>query len=128
MSIGGAERENVEVHRKGHDKEREREGTTIMSAATSRTTIDRLFITLKRGLAGKKETHVKTATALGLRHTNQTVEQPNNSSVRGAIDKIKHLVLVETDVARAERLAAEGARERLGSVRVRHEDMVGVKL
>ena len=83
-------------------------------------TIDKLFITLKRGLAGKKETHVKTATALGLRHTQQTVAQPNNASVRGAIDKIKHLVRVETDASRAKRLAAEGARERLESVRVLH--------
>jgi large subunit ribosomal protein L30 len=83
--------------------------------------IDRLFITLKRGLAGKKETHVKTARALGLRGTWQTVEQPNNAAVRGAIDKIKHMVRVETDVSRAERLAAEAGRTRLGSVRVTHD-------
>lgn len=85
------------------------------------TRIAKLFITLKRGLAGKKETYVKTATALGLRHTNQTVAQPNNQAVRGAIDKIKHMVRVETDVSRADRLAKEASRKPLGSVRVSHD-------
>jgi large subunit ribosomal protein L30 len=92
-------------------------------AASSSKAVQSLFITLKRGLAGKKETHVKTAKALGLRHTFQTVEKPNNASIRGALDKIKHLVRVETDGMRTERLSAEEARKqvRLDSVRVRHD-------
>ena len=97
-----------------------------MTSQASSRTIHTLFITLKRGLTGKKATHVKTATALGLRHTNQTVEKPNNESVRGALDKIKHLVYVETDVARRERIAAERTRETAPSVRVRHDDTPSV--
>ena len=82
--------------------------------------IEHLFITLKRGLAGKKTTHVKTAAALGLRGAWKTVVQPNNPAVRGAIDKIKHMVLVETDVSREERLKGEAARGKLAKVTVPH--------
>lgn len=44
------------------------------------------------GFAGDQKATVR---ALGLRHLHQTVEQPDNPSVRGMIFKVQHLVLVE---------------------------------
>jgi len=69
-----------------------------------------LFVTLKRGFAGKKESQVNIVKALGLRHREQCVEKPNNSSIRGALDKIKHLVRVETDVEYHRRMSLEQQR------------------
>ena len=94
--------------------------------------VQKLWVTLHRSFAGTKETHIKTAQALGLSKLQQTIAHPNTASVRGAVDKvqahssqlcsqhgkppevypayflqIKHLVRVETDVAREARLAAE---------------------
>ncbi|KAK9842113.1 hypothetical protein WJX84_009396 [Apatococcus fuscideae] len=71
--------------------------------------VKKLFVTLHRSFAGSKGTHVQTAKALGLSRLQQETALPNSPSVRGAIDKIKHLVRVETDLAREARTAAEAA-------------------
>jgi large subunit ribosomal protein L30 len=81
-----------------------------------------LFVTLKRGFAGKKESQVSIVKSLGLHHREQCVEKPNNSSIRGALDKVKHLVRVETDVEYHKRMSLE--RQRLAwkpPVRVPHQ-------
>lgn len=72
--------------------------------------IRHLFVTLKRSFAGTRETHINIVRSLGLRKREQTVQKANVASVRGAIDKVKHLVTVETDQARAARLTLEAAK------------------
>ncbi len=47
-----------------------------------------LFVTLRRSLANTREQHVRVVQSLGLWRREQTVEKPNNASVRGAIDKV----------------------------------------
>jgi large subunit ribosomal protein L30 len=54
----------------------------------------KLIITLKRGLAGKEKSQIATCKALGLGKTNSSVEQPDNDSIRGMINKVAHLVAV----------------------------------
>ncbi|EFN56477.1 expressed protein [Chlorella variabilis] len=71
--------------------------------------VQSLFITLKRSFAGTREHHVRILQSLGFRYRQQTVEKPNVAHIRGAIDKVRHMVLAETDVQRAARLAAEAA-------------------
>lgn len=50
--------------------------------------IKHLFVTLKRSFAGTRESHVNILKSLGLRKREQTVQQANNASVRGAIGKV----------------------------------------
>lgn len=68
-----------------------------------------LFVTLRRGTAGKKADHLKTLFSLGLRRPRDVRELPNDSGIRGSIDKVKHLVRVETseDVERRIRIETE---------------------
>ncbi len=47
-----------------------------------------LFITLRRGFAGTRETQRGTLKALGLSYREQTVQQSNTSAIRGAIDTV----------------------------------------
>mgnify|MGYP000850444768 CR=1 FL=1 len=57
---------------------------------------DTLKIKLVRSAsASVKKDQTATAKALGLRRIGDTVEQPDNDSIRGMIFKIKHLVEVE---------------------------------
>jgi large subunit ribosomal protein L30 len=44
------------------------------------------------GYAGDQKATIK---ALGLRRLGQSVVQPDNQSIRGMVDKVKHLVEVE---------------------------------
>ncbi len=52
----------------------------------------KLKVTLKRGLAGKRQEHRATARALGLRRTGQSVIKEDRPEIRGMIQKIRHLV------------------------------------
>lgn len=54
-----------------------------------------LKITLVKSPIGAVPKHRKTVEALGLRKVNKTVEMPDNASVRGMIDQVRHLVKVE---------------------------------
>ncbi len=55
-----------------------------------------LKITLVRSAqASVKKDQRATVAALGLRHTGDVVEKPDNPSVRGMLFKVKHLVKVE---------------------------------
>ena len=57
---------------------------------------DKLRIKLVRSATtSTKKDQTATARALGLRKIGDTVEQPDNPSIRGMIFKIKHLVAVE---------------------------------
>ena len=51
-----------------------------------------LSIKLVKSLNGRIAKHKATAAALGLRKIGDTVEQPDNPSIRGMIFKVKHLV------------------------------------
>jgi ribosomal protein L30 len=47
-----------------------------------------LVVTLRRGLAGKNATDKLTAAALGLRRTGKSVVVPNDSTMRGQVNKV----------------------------------------
>ncbi len=55
---------------------------------------NKLEITLKRSVIGRKPDQRKTIEALGLRKLNQTVVKDNNEAIRGMINKVSHLVEV----------------------------------
>jgi large subunit ribosomal protein L30 len=52
-------------------------------------------VTLKRSPIGEKPKTRATVEGLGLHRIHQTVERPDTPSLRGMIDKVKHLVEVE---------------------------------
>ncbi len=52
-------------------------------------------VTWKRSAIGQKERHKATIRALGLRRLNQTVLVEDTSSMRGMLERVKHLVSVE---------------------------------
>lgn len=52
-------------------------------------------VTLKRSPIGEKPKTRATVEGLGLRKIHQTIEQPDSPSLRGMIEKVKHLVEVE---------------------------------
>lgn len=54
-----------------------------------------LRITLVRSTIGRPKDQGLTVRSLGLRRLHHTVERPNNPSIRGMVDKIRHLVSVE---------------------------------
>lgn len=55
----------------------------------------KLKVTLKKSLIGRPETQRKTVQALGLRKVNSVTSLPDNSSIRGQLHKVRHLVVVE---------------------------------
>ncbi|MGH3649913.1 MAG: 50S ribosomal protein L30 [Acidimicrobiia bacterium] len=54
-----------------------------------------LKVTLRRSVIGEKPKTRATVEGLGLRKIHQTVEQTDSPSLRGMLDKVKHLVEVE---------------------------------
>lgn len=56
---------------------------------------DKLKITLVKSPIGAIPKHRATVEALGLKKLHKTVEMPDNASVRGMIEQVKHLVKVE---------------------------------
>lgn len=58
--------------------------------------MSRLRITWKKSSIGYSTDQKATIRVLGLRRLNQTVEQPDTPAIRGMVDKVKHLVKVET--------------------------------
>jgi len=54
-----------------------------------------LKITLVKGLIGHKPNQIKTAKALGLTKRNSSVVKEDNEMIRGMINTVSHLVLVE---------------------------------
>lgn len=54
-----------------------------------------LRVTLKKSVIGEKPKTRATVESLGLRKMNQTAEHADSPSVRGMLDKVRHLVEVE---------------------------------
>jgi len=52
-------------------------------------------ITLVKGLMGRKPNQVKTIKALGLTKRNSSVVKEDNEMIRGMINTVHHLVVVE---------------------------------
>lgn len=59
------------------------------------TTGGRLRITLVRSVIGRPGDQERTVQSLGLRKVNETVEREDTPSIRGMVEKIKHMVSVE---------------------------------
>ncbi|KAH7544433.1 hypothetical protein ACOSP7_030318 [Xanthoceras sorbifolium] len=56
-----------------------------------------LYITLVRGMPGTRRLHRRTLEALRLGKCNRTVMRYNTPTVRGMIQQVKRLVVVETE-------------------------------
>ena len=54
-----------------------------------------LRIKLVRSTIGRPKDQELTVRSLGLRRLHQTVERPDNPSIRGMVTKVRHLVEVE---------------------------------
>lgn len=61
----------------------------------------KLRITWVKSGIGYKEDQKKTLAALGFRRLNQTVTHEDTRSIRGMINKVRHLVKVEAEVGEA---------------------------
>lgn len=59
----------------------------------------KLRITWKKSAIGYAKDQGATIKALGFHRLNQTVEQDDSPSIRGMIEKVRHLVKVEEDEA-----------------------------
>ena len=55
----------------------------------------KLKVTLVKSTIGSSPKQKKVVEALGLKKTNKSVELPDNPQMRGAIEKVKHLLKVE---------------------------------
>jgi large subunit ribosomal protein L30 len=55
----------------------------------------KLTITLVRSPIGYSKKQKATLKALGLKKINQTVSRTDNEAVRGMVDKVSHLVVVD---------------------------------
>ncbi len=54
-----------------------------------------LKITQVRSLIGQKSDHKRTIKALGLKRIRHTVVKKDTPQIRGMIEKVKHMVVVE---------------------------------
>ncbi|CAL1407174.1 unnamed protein product [Linum trigynum] len=57
----------------------------------------RLYITLVRGIPGTRRLHRRTLEALNLTKCNRTVTRANCSSIRGMLNQVKRLIVIETE-------------------------------
>ncbi|XP_059661118.1 uncharacterized protein LOC132307400 [Cornus florida] len=57
----------------------------------------KLYITLVRGIPGTRRLHRRTLDALRLRKCNRTVMQGNTPSIRGMLQQVKRLIVIETE-------------------------------
>jgi large subunit ribosomal protein L30 len=55
----------------------------------------KLVVTWKKSAIGYAQDQKDTIRALGLHRLRQSVEHPDNRSIRGMIHKVRHLVLVQ---------------------------------
>lgn len=60
-----------------------------------------LRITLVRSTIGRPADQERTVASLGLRRLHSTVDRPDTPSIRGMVNKIRHLVRVEELSAQA---------------------------
>jgi large subunit ribosomal protein L30 len=57
--------------------------------------VTRLIIKQTRSGIGRIEKHKRVLRALGLRHPGSVAEHADTPTIRGMIDKVKHLISVE---------------------------------
>ena len=57
--------------------------------------MSKLMITYTTSMIGYSRDQKDTVRSLGLRRLNHSVIKPDNPSVRGMVEKVKHLVTVE---------------------------------
>ncbi len=62
----------------------------------------KLRITLVKSGIGNEKSQKRTLTTLGLRHMHQSVVRDDSGSLRGQINKVRHLVKVEEEIGQAE--------------------------
>lgn len=55
----------------------------------------KLRITLVRSTIGRPADQGRTVNSLGLRRLHHTVERENTPSIRGMVNKVRHLIVVE---------------------------------
>lgn len=55
----------------------------------------KLKITLKKSLIGRKDSHIATVNALGLKKIGKTVEHEDTPQIKGMINKVSYLLEVE---------------------------------
>lgn len=55
----------------------------------------KLKVTLVKSLIGRKDSHIATANALGLKKIGKTVEHEDTPQIKGMINKIDYLLKVE---------------------------------
>ena len=77
-------------------------------------------ITYRKSAIGYASDQKRTLVALGLRRLNQSVEHEATSSIRGMVEKVRHLVAVDglpadTPAGSAALAAAAGGSEAAGS-------------
>ncbi|XP_077210790.1 uncharacterized protein LOC143846244 [Tasmannia lanceolata] len=72
-----------------------------------------LYITLVRGIPGTRRLHRRTLEAMRLRKCNRTVMRWNTPTVRGMIQQVKRLVVVETEEMYKARKAKAAAHRAL---------------
>jgi large subunit ribosomal protein L30 len=56
-----------------------------------------LKLTYYKSAIGRSQDQKDTIRALGFRRLNQTVEKPDNPSVRGMVYKVRHMVRIENE-------------------------------
>eukprot|EP01024_Parvocaulis_polyphysoides_P072870 TRINITY_DN9312_c1_g3_i1.p2 TRINITY_DN9312_c1_g3~~TRINITY_DN9312_c1_g3_i1.p2 ORF type:complete len:210 (-),score=29.55 TRINITY_DN9312_c1_g3_i1:737-1282(-) len=72
--------------------------------------VEKLYVTLRKGFAGKPKFLKEMLRTLGFHRCYETVEVKNYPSVRGMVERCLHLVEVETDDQYYERKKREAAR------------------
>ncbi len=68
-----------------------------MRLGRRRSSVAKLRVTLIKSGIGYAQDQKKTLKALGLNRLNKSVVHNDNSSVRGMLDKVRHLVKVEEE-------------------------------
>ena len=56
----------------------------------------KIDVTLVKSTIGRPGKHERVVRSLGLRKLNQTVRHDDNPCIRGMVDKVSHLLRVET--------------------------------
>ena len=74
---------------------------------TEKKTLDSLRITWKRSVIGCPQDQRRTIRALGLRRLHQVVERGDTATIRGMINRVRHLVVVEKVPGDAHRVAGK---------------------
>ena len=64
--------------------------------------MSKLRITWFKSSIGYEESQKRTLTALGFHRLNQSIVHEDSSSIRGMINKVRHLVKVEADSGQTE--------------------------